>query len=397
MDPATVIHDCALPGRGAGTDAERRAALVLAEALRADGRAVAIEPVWVRPQWALVHAVHVALLIAGGLLAIKVPAAGLAVTAAALVSMSLDLLGYGSPVRRVSPARATQNVVAAPAGPERPVRLVIAAGYDAPRGGLAYRARFQRWWRAAERWAYGRLPGPLAWLAIGGALLLVLAIARTAGAQGTPLDVLQLLVTIKLLVAFTLLADIALSEPGPGASDAAAAAAALAVARELADGQAPTVEVEVVLAGAATGPALGMAAYLRARRGWPRQQTIVLAIGPCGRGPARWARAEGPLVPLRCHPRLDQLAAEVARSESHLRARPFTARGLPSAAHAARVRGFASLMVCSRPETPVAPEDDAVEDLDMSAVLDVVDFCVALAGRIDRDVAARYGAPAASA
>src|SRR5207342_216200 len=83
MDPATVIHDCALPGRGAGTDAERRSADALAGALRASGREVAIEPVWVRPQWAFVQAVHVALLVGGGLLAIEVPAAGLALLAVA--------------------------------------------------------------------------------------------------------------------------------------------------------------------------------------------------------------------------------------------------------------------------------------------------------------------------
>jgi hypothetical protein len=272
------------------------------------------------------------------------------------------------------------------------VRLVIAAGYDAPRRGLAHRPRFQRAWAAADRWASGHFPGPLAWIAIGGAVLVAVAIARVAGVEGMPLDVLQLLATVELLVAFTLLADIALSDHGPGASSAAAAAAALAVARELADGPARSIDVEVVLAGAATGPALGMAAYLRARRAWSRQQTVVLAIGPCGRGPVGWARAEGPLLPLRCHPRLAQLAAEVARSESHLRARPVVARGLPSSAYPARVQGFPALLVRDRPEAPVTPEDDAVEHVDMAAVLDVVDFCVALAARIDRDVAARYGA-----
>ena len=396
MDPATVTRECALPGRGAGTDAERRAARVLADALRAGGRETTTEPAWVRPQWALVYALHAALLVAGSLVATKVPVAGLAIVAVTLASLALDLLGYAFLLRRLSPARATQNVVSPPAGPERPVRVVLVAGYDAPRGGLAYRARFQRLWGAADRWTGGHLPGPLAWVVIGGFALLAVAIVRTAGADGLGLDVLQLLVTVTMLVAVTLLTDIALSEHAPGAGDAAAAAAVLALTRELADAQLRAVEVEVVLAGAATGPALGMAAYLRERRSWPREATIVLAVGPCGRGPVAWARAEGPLVALRHHPRLLELAAEVARAESHLRARPFLARGLPSAAHAARSRGFPSLLVRGRPDPPLAPEDDDLASLDMSAVLDVVDFCVALVGRIDRDVAGRYP-PAAPA
>jgi hypothetical protein len=310
-----------------------------------------------------------------------------------LASLVLDLLGRLHVLRLLTPARATQNVVSPPGGPERPVLLVIAAGYDAPRGGLAYRPEIRRAWAALDRWIGGHLPGPLAWLPIGGTLLLAVAIARTAGAEGIPLDVLQLLVTVGLLVAVALLADIALSDHGPGASEAASAGVALALARELADAPLRAIDVEVVLAGAATGPALGMQAYLRARREWPRQETIVLGVGPCGRGAVGWAAAEGPLMAVRYHPRLVELAAQVATEETHLRARPFTARGLPSCAHAARVLGFPALLVASRPVERAAPDDDTLEDLDMSAVLDAVDFCVALAAKVDREVAARYGVP----
>ena len=49
---------CSFEGRLTGTDAERRAANRLAERLRELGRRVEIEPTYVHPQWALVHAVH---------------------------------------------------------------------------------------------------------------------------------------------------------------------------------------------------------------------------------------------------------------------------------------------------------------------------------------------------
>jgi len=147
-----------------------------------------------------------------------------------------------------------------------------------------------------------------------------------------------------------------------------------------------------VLAGAATGPALGMRAYLRARRDWPREETVVLALGPCGRGPVGWAEAEGPLVALRFHPRLRELATQVADEERHLRAAPFVARGLPSCAYPARVRGFPTLLVRSRPEEPIAPEGDTIETIDPAATRDAIDFCLALVTKIDRDLAARYGA-----
>lgn len=391
MDPATVTHECALPDRGAGTDAERRAARALEDELRASGRAVDIEPHWVRPQWALVLALNCALLVAGSVLAVPVPVAGLAVIGVVLAALVLELLGRLQLLRLLTPSRATQNVVSAPSGPERPVLLVIAAGYDAPRGGLAYRAWIQRAWRSFERWGGGRLPGPLAWPVIAGVLLLGVAVARTAGGDGIGIALLQLVGTVVALVAVALLADIALSDYGPGASEAASAGVALALARELADASLRALDVEVVLAGAATGPALGMRAYLRARRDRPRQETIVLGIGPCGRGPVGWARAEGPLLALRYHPRLVELGAQVAHEEAHLRAAPFTARGLPSCAHPARVLGFPSLLVACRPVPPVAPEENELDDLDLAATLDAVDFCVALVAKIDRDVAARYG------
>ena len=67
---------CSFEGRLAGTDAERRAANRLAERLRELGRRAEVEPTYVHPQSALVHAAHCLLGFAGSLVAIAVPALG---------------------------------------------------------------------------------------------------------------------------------------------------------------------------------------------------------------------------------------------------------------------------------------------------------------------------------
>ena len=69
---------CSFEGRLAGTDAERRAANALAAKLRRTAHRVDVEPTYVHPQWALIHALHTALGFAGSLLSIPLPAAGFA-------------------------------------------------------------------------------------------------------------------------------------------------------------------------------------------------------------------------------------------------------------------------------------------------------------------------------
>ncbi|MGH2961722.1 MAG: hypothetical protein ACRDL3_05955, partial [Solirubrobacterales bacterium] len=49
---------CSFGRRRAGSDAERRAANYLADRLRAAGRRAEVEPTYVHPQYALVHALH---------------------------------------------------------------------------------------------------------------------------------------------------------------------------------------------------------------------------------------------------------------------------------------------------------------------------------------------------
>jgi hypothetical protein len=81
---------CSFEQRFAGTDAERRASNRLAERLRKLGREVDVEPTYVHPQYALVHASHCLLALAGSLVAISIPALGFGIVLATATSMYLD-------------------------------------------------------------------------------------------------------------------------------------------------------------------------------------------------------------------------------------------------------------------------------------------------------------------
>src|SRR4051812_39918585 len=116
----------AIDGRGACTDAERRACVLLRGELRARGLPARVETFWVRPQWPLAWALHAVLGVAGSLLSVAVPAAGLGLLVATLVSYALDVTGRAHLLRAVFPRRATQVVVSAPP-PTRAVTLMIAA------------------------------------------------------------------------------------------------------------------------------------------------------------------------------------------------------------------------------------------------------------------------------
>src|SRR6185295_7318105 len=119
--------------------------------------------------------------------------------------------------------------------------------------------------------------------------------------------------TIVLLAALGLAVDSALSQTGPGPNaPASGAAVAIALAAALDRDPPRHLGVELVLAGAGEGPSLGMRAFARARRERYRPEaTAVIHLAACGRGRPRWWVSDGPLVPLRFHPRLRELAASV--------------------------------------------------------------------------------------
>jgi hypothetical protein len=392
MDPLSIATGlAAFRGRGPGSDAERRAALWLARSLQRPGRDVEVRTLWVRPQWPAALALHAALGIVGSIVTVSSPAIGAGVLAATLVSFGLDLSGRAFLLRSLLPRRATQNVLARPRAREKAkrVRLIVTAHYDAPRSGLAYRDGVRR---AVARASRGHAPGPLTVVLGALALLTALAALQLGGAGGQILRALQLAATVALLLALALLVDIALSHTGPGANDnASAVGVALALTAALDRAPPPHLAVDVVLAGAGEGSALGLRAQLREwRRHLPREGAVVLDLLPCGRGRPRFWTRDGVGLPLRLHPRLVALAQAVARDEAHLEASAYRGRG-SSGAYAARAAGFPALAIGCLDGDGVAlggrQHTDTVEALDPDALRAALEFCLVLVDRIDSEIA----------
>ncbi len=177
VDPIATIAELVATGpRRAGSHGEWRAARRLQDRLRAMGREAELEPFRARAQWWWPTSLNAALAVVGSLVSVSAPRAGLAIALAAFVSALGDLEGRVYLLRRLVPARASQNVVSPPPR-ERSMRLVIAARYDTGRGGLVYHDLVRAPLARLATWLARGLPGPRGWL--------VVAIAATAsGAPG---------------------------------------------------------------------------------------------------------------------------------------------------------------------------------------------------------------------
>jgi hypothetical protein len=259
---------CSHTGRGACTDAERRAALWLHDELRLRGHEAWVETRWVRPQRATALALGAALAVVGSLLATAVPVAGLVVAGLGALWMAVPL--------PVLPRRATQHVITDL--PPDGVVLAITAAYDAPKRGLVLN----------DRWRRYRVP---TWLpAACGGLIVAAAAARVAGYDPGWLGAVQLVPTVVLLFVLAAALDVALSDFSPGANDnASGVAVALALFDELKRDPPRRLSPALLLTGA--GHALPRTAgrFLVL----PAERVVVLELGPCGAGTPAWSARHG--------------------------------------------------------------------------------------------------------
>jgi len=379
--------------RAGGSDAERRAARELERTLRAAGREVELETVWVHPAWAAAHTLHAVLGTIGSVLAVLVPVAGAAVLGVALLALLLDLAGWGWLARGLTPLRATQNVVSPPPAPA-PFRLLITAHYDAGRSGLIYAERLQRLGGRTRGWARGHVPGPFGWLALALLAALGCALARIAGAAGVGVGLVQLLPTVALVLATAAGVDLALSDAGPGAGDnAAGVAVALALTAALDAAPPRSLAVELVLAGAGDGPGAGLGAHLGVRPdALEPQRTIVLGLRACGAGAPAWLSHEGTLVALPTHPQLAAACARAARAEAHLGARPVRSHALSPLAPARGAR-LPAVTVGARDGLGRAPlartARDTPEHVESQAMAATLEYCLALVDALDAELGQR--------
>ncbi|MGE5747895.1 MAG: hypothetical protein ACM33U_11650, partial [Solirubrobacterales bacterium] len=175
---------CSLRGRGPGTDAERRAANLLAERLRGIGRQVRIEPFFSHPEYAVVHVIHAGMGVVGSVIATEQPAVGFSLVLLAAVSTYLDLNTRLYLVRSLLFRRISQNVVSPGGRPEAPARLVLIAHYDAARTGYIFSKASTQIRRLPESARLGLGPFRLFfWLGL--APLLPILGARMAGLDPT--------------------------------------------------------------------------------------------------------------------------------------------------------------------------------------------------------------------
>jgi hypothetical protein len=200
----------------------------LVRELRAEGHRVQTESFWCRPNWALAHAWHVALALAGSMRSVSHPTIGAALVATALLSILADGLTGVSPGRRLTPERASQNVVAALASDDaelKAARLILTANYDAGRTPLVFRDDLRRPGATLRRVARPFALGWLASLSLAIAWLLAIAVIRTAVHHaGSALGAIQLPPSIALVLALALLLEAAGAGYGPAAGDNASGA-----------------------------------------------------------------------------------------------------------------------------------------------------------------------------
>jgi len=377
-------------GRRGGSDAERRAALWLSDRLRSQGRAATIETFWCRPNWALAHAWHAVLGLGASVLIVSQPRIGGVLALVTMASIALDAATGRSLGRRLTPERASQNVVALdPAQTPGPARVIVTANYDAGRAGLVDRAAPRVLAATLRRaGAGGRLSlGWLGWLTIALLWLVVIAIAR----NGTVIDIVQLVPSIWLLIAIVALVELGLSPPSPAASDNAAGVAvaltAIAALDARTDGSAAA--VDLVLQGASDRDPVGLRRYL-SRGGAARERPIVLGIAASGSGSPRWWRSDGPLWPLGYDRRLRELAADACQAADGHRGRGTTP------ALGARAVGLRAIAIGCLDDRGIVPRShlrtDTPEQFDPSSIDATTRAAVAIITAIERTIAPRTSA-----
>jgi hypothetical protein len=390
VDALAEIEDLvAHERRGPGSDAERRAARDLAERLSGLGRDAETESTSVRPNFALTHLIHALLVIAGGALATAEPLAGLIVVLVTGISAFGDLTGSFHLIRRLTPRRASQNVISREES-DKPGTLVLVAHYDSARSGAIFNpgARSRR-----ERIGTALLRRPLGpfelyfWSII---VVLICCTIRLFGVEATALSAIQFIPTIALIIAVPLLADIALSDTTPGASDNASGVATVLKLADRYGDELDHFDVHVLLPGASEGMQLGMAAFLkRHKKTLDSETTVFVCVDDVGGGGGiRFATKEGWLLAYPYHPDLVALCERIAQedeADGWYDAAPSNTRTATDA-HRARVKGFPAIAIGCADTPNYHQQTDTVDNIDETSLKRAYDFCSELVELIDETI-----------
>jgi hypothetical protein len=391
VDPQQEIQQLVeFEGRAPGTDAERRAASHLSARLEQMGRGNEVEPTSIWPRSAITHTIHALIGIVGSVVAVNAPFIGTLIVLVALVSAFGDLTGSFFLIRRLTGARASQNVVSATGG-DKPGTLYLVAHYDAGRGGTVFGKLWER--RAAYSQRVRRPLGvyePFFWSLV---VVLVCSILRIIGMEATFITVIQFLATVVLIVSVPLLIDSALSDVSPGANDNASGVATVLRLAERYGGALENLDVRVLFTGAQEAQMLGMRSFLKRHKGeLDAARTIFLGVDEVGNGTVRYVSREGYVFTYPYHPALLELCDEIAErdeEEGRFKARRLKSRGAGDA-HAARSAGFPAVSISCLNALDYAPNHhratDTPDQIDPDALERAYGFCSELIELIDERI-----------
>jgi hypothetical protein len=356
-----------------------------------------VEPIYVHPQFALVHAAHCLLGLAGSLVAIASAPAGFGIVLVSAVSMYLDLNARFYVLRRLFFRRSSQNIVSPGVRADAPARLFLCAHYDAPRTGPFFRPRtLARFTRIAR---LSPLPlGPFRVLLWSLAALLPILAARMAGIESTLISLLQLAPTLILLVGALMLVNVELSDVVPAANDnASGVATVLSLAEGLSATPPANLDVGVLLTGGGESLMEGMRGFLRAhRKELDRGATYFLNIDSVGRGEVRYVASEGLAVSFAMNRRVIELCDAIASAnpgDAGRGARPLV-WGFATDALPARLAGFPSTTITAIGRYALLPAgshrlDDLPDRIDGDALDRAHAFALNLVRALDRELGRR--------
>lgn len=305
----------------AGTDSERRRARELADRLRALGRDATVEPIRVRPAFAVAHLIHAIAGVMASVLAVYEPLPGLVALALVTASAFAELTAAVPLARLLTGARASQNVVSEE-DDDKPGLLVLVAHYDSPRRGLLVERRQLRRWPALLFWSL--------------VVITVCAIARVLGMEGTWLTVIQFIPTVVLIALSPLFVDVAISGPRVhGPPDPGSGVDEVLRLTDSFGGRLEHFDLMTIFTGASAHTAYGMRAWLRRHRKELDPESTAVVVLDSGES-ERYVEKEGPVFATRLHPTLIDLCGEDAE--------PYTARELTDA-YVARAAGLPAIRV----------------------------------------------------
>lgn len=312
----------AIGPRRAGTDAERRAARWIQQRLESAGRPAATEPFRMHPGHAAAHVIHATLGIVASVLAVYVPAAGLALAFLATVSAIGDLTATFYLARLLLPTRASQNVVS-DLDTGKPGVLALVAHYDAPRDGMLNDRRLRAWPRVF----------------LGSLIVITLcSVLRVLGLNATGFTIVQFIPTVILIALIPAFADGVLAATDRGEHEnGSGVLAALRIAQS--PPELRYFDLMLVFTGASADSGHGMRAWLK-RHGktMAGANGAVVCLDDIARGAPAVATKTGPVLMAKLHPTLTEIAAESAGKTQ--------ARGM-SDGYLARGAGLPTLVLTS--------------------------------------------------